>query len=156
MEPTHASIRQWAQRLGFLVVAAITMSACQFGRTTSMAAENRTDEDAVIRLVLVGGGFRDFALPQHSIVLLDMSLDVDRAVMFDPSCREMGTSVCGKGNTSYRDGGQLYLAPPNQTGMTTELSPVAAPFAEPSRTCLQVPTPVDPRLRPPTNGGGAR
>lgn len=121
-----------------------------------MAAINRTQEDAVVRLVLVGGGYRDFALPRTSLIMLDRSLHVDRAVMFDQQCREIGTSVFGNGNNSFSDGGQMYLEPPNVSGITTELSPVTGAPAASTERCLEVPTPIDPRVRPPSDGGGSR
>jgi hypothetical protein len=135
---------------------ALLCAACQVGQTPTMSGVNRTEQDVVVRLVLDGGGFRDFVLPRNSSRLLDRSLPVDRAVMFDEACREIGTSVFGKGNNSFSDGGQMYLEPPNVSGMTTQVSPMAGPFAEPTARCLEVPTPMDPRLRQASDGGGSR
>jgi hypothetical protein len=137
------------------VASALLCTACQVGRTPTMAGVNRTEQDAIVRLVLDGGGFRDFALPRNSLRLLDRSLPVDRAVMFDQECREIGTSVFGKGNNLFSDGGQMYLEPPNVSGITTELSPMSGPFAEATEMCRDVPTPMDPRLRQPLDGGSS-
>lgn len=140
--------------VALLFALAIVVGGCQVSRPT-MAAVNRTDADTYIRLVLVGGGFRDFLLPRNSLRMLDVRLDVDRAVQFDGACREMGTSVFGQGNVEFSRGGQLFLGPLNESGMTTEISPVTGPPAEPTAVCAAVPTPLDPRLRPASNGGGA-
>jgi hypothetical protein len=136
--------------LGIVLVA----GGCQAARPT-MAGVNRTDTDAYIRLVLVGGGFRDFLLPRTSIRMLDIRLDVDRAVILDGSCREMGTSVFGRGNVEFSRGGQVFLGPLNESGMTTELSTATGPAAEATDVCEAAPTPMDPRLRPANNGGGS-
>ncbi|HET9852817.1 MAG TPA: hypothetical protein VFP56_09955 [Candidatus Limnocylindrales bacterium] len=150
------TVRRGAARIGLLLAVAFTVAACQFGREPTMAGVNRTEEDAVVRLVLVSGAFRDFALPRNSLVLLDRSLNVDRAVMVDQNCREIGTSVFGKGNNSFFEGGQMYLEPPDVSGMTTELSVLTGSIATSTDRCLDVPTPIDPRLRQPSDGGGSR
>lgn len=137
-----------------LLALGLVASGCQAARPT-MAGVNHTNENAYVRLVLVGGGFRDFLLPRSSIRMLDLTLDVDRAVLLDGACREIGTSVFGRGNLEFSKGGQLYLGPRNESGMTTQLSQVPGPAAEPTDACLAVPTPMDPRLRPATDGGGS-
>lgn len=150
----YARIEAGGAFIALLLVIVLVSSGCQAARPT-MAGVNRTDADAYMRLVLVGGGFRDFLLPRNSIRMLDPRLDVDRAILLDSSCREMGTSVFGRGNVPFSRGGQLYLGPQNESGMTTELSQGSGPAAEPTEVCKAVPTPIDPRLRPVLDGGGS-
>ncbi len=122
-----------------------------------MAGVNHTDRDAYVRLVISGGGSGDFLLPANTAVLLSTNLDVDRAVMFDDTCKEIGTSVFGDPQVPFSVGGQMFLGPMNESGMTTEqLAPAPALPASPTDACANVPTPADPRSRVPIDGGGVR
>jgi hypothetical protein len=136
-----------------LSAMAVVSGGCIAATGPTMAGVNHTNADAYVRLVVRGGGFQDFLLPRTSLRLLDAHLNVDRVVLFDDTCREVGTVVFGDGNVPFSEGGQIYLGPRNEAGMTTELAPVPGPAAEPADACANVPTPVDPRIRTPLDGG---
>jgi hypothetical protein len=120
-----------------------------------MAGVNHTDRIAYIRLVSSGGKSRDFLLPPNRAVLLSTSLDVDRAVTFDAACKEVGTAVFGPPQVSFSVGGQIFLGPKNESGMTTDqLVPPPPLPASPTDACARIPTPRDPRDRVQIGGGG--
>jgi hypothetical protein len=140
--------------VALLTVAGVIAAACGEA-TPPMAGVNHTDRDAYVRLVIRGGGFGDFLLLANSAVLLSTNLDVDRAVMFDDTCKEIGTSVFGDPQVPFSVGGQMFLGPKNESGMTTEqLAPPPTVLASPTDACANVPTPADPRNRVPIDGGG--
>lgn len=141
--------------VALVAIAGVDAAACGEATRPIMAGVNHTDRDAYVRLVIRGGGFGDFLLPPNSAVLLSTNLDVDRAVTFDAACNEVGTSVFGGPQVPFSVGGQIYLGPRNESGMTTEqLAPPPALPASPTDACANVPTPADPRSRVPIDGGG--
>ena len=140
--------------MAMIAVAGVVSTAC--GQATPpMAGVNHTDRDAYVRLVIRGGGSGDFLLPANSAVLLSTDLDVNRAVMFDETCTEIGTSVFGDPQSPYSIGGQMSLGPRNESGFTTkQLEPPPTVAASPTDACAGTPTPIDPRTRVPIDGGG--
>jgi hypothetical protein len=143
--------------VALVAIAGVDAAACGQATPPIMAGVNHTDREAYVRLVIRGGGFGDFLLPPNSAVLLSTNLEVDRAVTFDASCNEVGTSVFGDPQIPFSVGGQIYIGPRNESGMTTDqLAPPPALPASPTNACANVPTPADPRLRVPIDAGGVR
>lgn len=139
----------------FLILAIV--SGCAGEPARPMAGVNRTDKNAFVRLVIKDGGFGDFLLPANSTVLLTTDLNVDRAVTFDETCHETGTVVFGNPQVDFSAGGQIFLGPKNEGGMTNELPAEGfIPGAAPTDVCANAPTPADPRDRVPLAGGGVQ
>jgi hypothetical protein len=118
-----------------------------------MAATNRTDELAYIRLVFDDSGFQDFLLPAHTSVTLVTTRNVDWAAELDATCQEIGADVFDAGSP-FTQGGEIWLGP-QEAGRTTTVPPVLGPAAATSSECNDVPTPRDPRTRVQVGGGGA-
>jgi hypothetical protein len=117
-----------------------------------MAATNRTDEPAYIRLVFDDSGFQDFLLPAHTSVTLVTTRKVDWAAELDATCRSTGADVFDEGSP-FTQGGEIWLGP-QAGGRTTAVPPVLGPAAVTSTDCLGVPTPRDPRTYVQIGGGG--
>ena len=118
-----------------------------------MAATNRTDELAYIRLVFDDSSFQDFLLPALTSVTLVTTGKVDWAAELDATCHSTGADVFDAGSP-FTQGGEIWIAP-LAVGRTTTVPPVLGPPATPSSDCLDVPTPRDPRTRVQIDGGGA-
>jgi hypothetical protein len=121
-----------------------------------MAGVNRTSSDVIARLVGADGTAEDVLLPPHRAVLLVPHLQVTRVVLLDVRCAEIGTAVFGDPQDPFAAGGQVYVGPRNEAGVTTtQLVPNPALVASAVGVCAGVPTPADPRSRVPFAGGQA-
>lgn len=136
--------------LGIVVVVA--MAAGCVGGPRPMAATNRTDEPAYIRLVFADSSFQDFLLPARASVTLVTTGKVDWAAELDATCHWTGADVFDAGSP-FTQGGEIWIAP-LAGGRTTTVPSVLGPPAATSSDCLDVPTPQDPRTRVPLGGGG--